>query len=98
MHTVCSLTTIDGKLIAKIGGEHGTATTHTASVVVADEVTGSFTSSQLLWPMSEFFSIVNHNIADAKKIEINLSSKLKIIMVSVETDIAKYKYYIRCTK
>jgi hypothetical protein len=97
MHKVFRLNTVDGKLIANLGDsptDETTGNVHTASVCIAESVEGSFNSNQLLWPIKEFFSILKPNMND--KITIQLSTKMRCMVISVDTDIAHYMYIVRC--
>lgn len=97
IHKVFRLNTIDGKLIANFGDaptDETTGNVHTASVCIADGVDGIFNSNQLLWPIKEFLSILKPNMSD--KITIQLSSKMRAMVITVDTSIAEYKYIVRC--
>lgn len=99
IHKSFRLNTIDGKLIANLGDsptDETTGNVHTASVCIAEGIEGLFNSNQLLWPITEFFSILKPNLND--KVTIQLSSKMKAMVISVETDIANYQYIVRCSQ
>lgn len=83
-----SVKTKDGALVFSIG-EEGSAT-HRASLVFENEIEGEL-KGELLWPISQFLSILKS--ADGNEYQVGITSK-GALLVSVTTDVATYQYIL----
>jgi hypothetical protein len=83
-----SVKTKDGALVFSIG-EEGSAT-HRASMVFEDTVSGEL-KGELLWPISQFLSILKS--ADGNEYHVGITSK-GALLVNVTTDYATYEYIL----
>jgi len=83
-----SVKTKDGNLVVAIGEE--ASTTHRASMVLVEGVTGEL-KGELLWPISQFLSILK--MADGHDYTVGITSK-GAMQVTVTTDFATYSYIL----
>jgi hypothetical protein len=83
-----SVKTKDGSLVFAIG-EEGSAT-HRASMVFEETITGEL-KGELLWPISQFLSILKS--ADGNDYKVGITSK-GALLVAVTTDHAEYNYIL----
>jgi hypothetical protein len=83
-----SVKTKDGSLVFSIG-EEGSAT-HRASLVFEQEIEGEL-KGELLWPISQFLSILKS--ADGNEHFVGITSK-GALLVSVTTELATYNYIL----
>jgi len=81
-----SVKTKDGNLVVAIGEE--AAATHRASMVLVEGVAGEL-KGELLWPISQFLSIVK--LADGNDYTVGITSK-GALQVEVTTEHANYKF------
>lgn len=81
-----SVKTKDGNLVVAIGEE--AAATHRASMVLVEGVAGEL-KGELLWPISQFLSIVK--LADGNDYTVGITSK-GALQVEVTTDHANYRF------
>lgn len=83
-----SVKTKDGNVVLAIGDE-GSAT-HRASMVFASDITSEL-KGELLWPISQFLSILK--MADGNDFSVNVTSK-GAMQISVTTENATYQYIL----
>lgn len=78
----------DGQLILSIGDPN--SSTHNASMVFADEITGEL-KGELLWPINQFLSILK--MGDGHDYTVSLTTK-GAMEVKVTTEQAEYRYIL----
>lgn len=83
-----SVKTKDNQLIFAIGDED--STTHRASMVLAEDVTGDL-RGELLWPIAQFLQILK--MGEGHDYTVNITSK-GALMVNVVTSFANYSYIL----
>lgn len=81
-----SVKTKDGNLVVSIGEE--AAATHRASMVLVEGIAGEL-KGELLWPISQFLSIVK--LADGNDYSVGITSK-GALQVDVTTEHANYRF------
>lgn len=83
-----SVKTKDGALVFSIGDEG--STTHNASMVFQDEVAGEL-KGELLWPISQFLSILK--AADGNDYSVGITSK-GALLVAVTTELNEFNFIL----
>jgi hypothetical protein len=83
-----SVKTVDGNLVFSIG-EEGSAT-HRASLVFEQDIEGEL-KGELLWPISQFLSILK--AADGNEHSVGITSK-GALLVSVKTELTEFNFIL----
>lgn len=83
-----SVKTVDGNLVVAIGEEG--AATHRASLVLAENIEGEL-KGELLWPISQFLSILK--MGDGHDCTVSITTK-GAMQVAVTTEHAEYFYIL----
>lgn len=84
-----SAKTEDGNLLFLIGDD--TASTHSASVVMAENVTGTLKAGPL-WNTTQFLQVMKL----CSEAEVRITSR-GVLCVAVESNFGTYKYYLRAS-